>query len=117
MIRPPITGTTITHAPSMCVAGEVKAVENFWKKNRLVKKRMACSSRSAVTVLQAPTTAAMLVISSRRAWPSKSRRLSYLFMADVGNGEDALQRQQFNAVLFGQSCQDGFALRFQVDFD
>ena len=66
----------ITQAPKPWPAGDMKAVENFWKKNRLVKKWMACSSTQAVALLRAPTTAARLEIRISRAWPSKSRRAS-----------------------------------------
>jgi hypothetical protein len=74
MISAPMTGTTITQAPSVWAAGECGSVDKAWKKNRLVNTVIAFSKSQAVPVLSAPMTAAMAPIGSRRASPLKSRR-------------------------------------------
>ncbi len=63
MMRQPTTGTaTAAIAPSVWVAGETDAVDQRWKKKRLVKSPMSRSSASATNALTAPTTIARSAI-------------------------------------------------------
>src|ERR1700722_1649887 len=53
-ISPPSAGMPTTSRPKRLSAGEVVASENFPKKNRFVKKRMAANSAAAPKVLMTP---------------------------------------------------------------
>ncbi len=76
-IRPttsaPITGTAMTHAPSVLPAGERSANENCWKKNRFVNRWIRLNSTNAASVLSRPITAASNAILGRRSLVEKSR--------------------------------------------
>ncbi len=101
-MSPPITGTTMTQAPSVWVAGERSASEKVWKKKRFVKKRIRSSITRAATVLMAPMTIAMAVMRSRRALSAKSPRGGWgegvmAGCGATGSGVDAVSQGEFGA--------------------
>ncbi len=74
---PPIAGTAMTARPRVLVAGEAARSDHAWKKNRLVNRRIRCSSAQAATALAPPTTAAMATMPGSRCADAKSRRSSW----------------------------------------
>jgi hypothetical protein len=118
-ISPPMTGTAITHSPSVLSAGERLANDSVWKKNKLVKKRIRLSSTTAASVANAAMTTASAVVRKSVVSVAKSRRWARVCMTlriEMGNFEGAAELGQFALVQRGQLGNEAVAFLAQVDF-
>ena len=72
MMRPPTIGTTITHGPSVCIAGDAGAKLKRWKKKTLVKNAIRARSATATYALMIPIGMATSESNNTRALAVKS---------------------------------------------